>query len=74
MPQPLSKESLSDFHFLDRAEPERIAATLLEMVKNRVPAKFGFDPIRDIQVLCPRNRGTLGIRELVQPLVNFPGE
>ena len=53
MPQMLSKESVSDFHFLDRAEPEGIAGTVLEIVKNRVPAKFGFDPIRDIQVLCP---------------------
>jgi exodeoxyribonuclease V alpha subunit len=34
------------------------------MVKNRIPAKFRFDPIRDIQVLCPMNRGSLGIREL----------
>jgi exodeoxyribonuclease V alpha subunit len=37
---------------------------LIDMVKVRVPAKFGFDPIRDIQVLCPMNRGSLGIREL----------
>ena len=34
------------------------------MVKKRIPAKFGFDPIRDIQMLCPMNRGSLGIREL----------
>jgi exodeoxyribonuclease V alpha subunit len=34
------------------------------MVKTRIPAKFKFDPIRDIQVLCPMNRGSLGIREL----------
>ena len=34
------------------------------MVKTRIPAKFRLDPIRDIQVLCPMNRGSLGIREL----------
>jgi exodeoxyribonuclease V alpha subunit len=34
------------------------------MVKTRIPSKFQFDPIRDIQVLCPMNRGSLGIREL----------
>ena len=54
----------SDFYFIDRQEPEAIAAMLIEMVKTRIPAKFGFDPIRDIQVLCPMNRGSLGIREL----------
>jgi len=64
MPDTPAKEVESDFYFIDRAEPEQIAATLLDMVKKRVPAKFGLDPIRDIQVLCPMNRGSLGIREL----------
>jgi exodeoxyribonuclease V alpha subunit len=34
------------------------------MVRTRIPAKFKLDAIRDIQVLCPMNRGSLGIREL----------
>ncbi len=64
MPQMPPKEAESDFYFVDRAEPEQIAATILDMVKTRIPAKFGLDAIRDIQVLCPMNRGSLGIREL----------
>jgi exodeoxyribonuclease V alpha subunit len=64
MPDTSSKETESDFYFIDRAEPEQIGTTLLEMVKKRIPTKFGFDPIRDVQVLCPMNRGSLGIREL----------
>ena len=64
MPEIPAKDAESDFYFIDRAEPEQIAATLLDMVKKRIPAKFGFDPIRDIQMLCPMNRGSLGIREL----------
>jgi exodeoxyribonuclease V alpha subunit len=56
---------------MDRAEPGQIAATLVEMVKTRIPAKFRFDPILDIQVLCPMNRGSLGIRE---PNVRLQGE
>jgi exodeoxyribonuclease V alpha subunit len=64
MPEIPAKEAESDFYFIDRAEPEQIAATLLDMVKKRIPAKFGLDAIRDIQVLCPMNRGSLGIREL----------
>jgi exodeoxyribonuclease V alpha subunit len=64
MPEATAKEADSDFFFVERAEPEQIAATLLEMVKQRIPARFRFDPIRDIQVLCPMNRGSLGIREL----------
>jgi exodeoxyribonuclease V alpha subunit len=64
MPVISEKNGQSDFYFVDRAEPDQIAHTLVEMVKTRVPAKFRFDPIRDIQVLCPMNRGSLGIREL----------
>jgi len=33
-------------------------------VKRRIPARFKLDPFRDIQVLSPMNRGSLGIREL----------
>lgn len=59
-----AKDAASDFYFVEREEPERIADTLLDMVKNRMPGKFRLDPIRDVQVLCPMNLGSLGIREL----------
>ena len=41
--------------------------------------RFGLDPIRDVQVLCPMNRGSLGVRELnaaLQRVLNpvRPGE
>jgi exodeoxyribonuclease V alpha subunit len=58
----------SDFYFIERDTPERIGATLIEMVKERIPRRFQLDPIRDIQVLSPMNRGSLGIRELNQRL------
>ncbi len=64
MPELPLKGGESDFFFVERDEPEQIAATLLEMVRTRIPAKFKLDAIRDIQVLCPMNRGSLGIREL----------
>jgi exodeoxyribonuclease V alpha subunit len=64
MPELPATDAESDLYFIDRAEPEAIAATLVEMAKTRIPAKFGLDPIRDIQVLCPMNRGSLGVREL----------
>jgi exodeoxyribonuclease V alpha subunit len=64
LPELAGKEADSDFYFIERDEPERIADTLLDLVKQRMPVKFRLDPIRDIQVLCPMNRGSLGIREL----------
>ena len=53
MPELAEQDTASDFYFVEREQPERIAGTLMDMVKNRIPAKFGFDPIRDIQVLSP---------------------
>jgi exodeoxyribonuclease V alpha subunit len=64
IPELPAKDGESDFYFIDRAEPDQISATLVDMVKTRIPSKFRLDPIRDIQVLCPMNRGSLGIREL----------
>jgi exodeoxyribonuclease V alpha subunit len=60
----------SDFYLVERDAPDRIAETLVQVVKERVPERFGLDPIRDVQVLCPMHRGTLGIRELNQRLQN----
>jgi len=70
MPEFAVKGVESDFFFIDRDKPDQIAATLVEMVKARIPAKFRLDPIRDVQVLCPMNRGSLGIRELNVRLQN----
>ena len=50
---------------------------LLAIVQARIPKRFGLDPIRDIQVLCPMNRGGLGARSLnieLQNALNPPGE
>jgi exodeoxyribonuclease V alpha subunit len=44
----------SDFYFVD---PEIAVGRIIELVKTRIPKRFGLDPIRDIQVLCPMNRG-----------------
>jgi len=64
LPEVPAKGGESDFFFIEREEPEQIAATLVELIKTRIPSKFQIDPIRDVQVLCPMNRGSLGVREL----------
>ena len=67
----------SDFYFVEAAEPEDAARKLLTVVRDRVPARFGLDPVRDVQVLCPMNRGSLGARTLnieLQRVLNPPGE
>jgi exodeoxyribonuclease V alpha subunit len=50
----------SDFYFVEADDPETAVARIVELVKIRIPRRFGFDPIRDVQVLCPMNRVALG--------------
>jgi len=73
---PASGEA-SDFYMVPVEEPEAIAQTVVDLVKTRLPRKFRVDPLRDIQVLCPMNRGTTGARGINQALqaaLNPPGE
>lgn len=65
-----SAPSDSDFFLIQRDQPETILSTLLRVVKNRIPRRFQADPIGDIQVLCPMNRGGLGTRALNDELQN----
>lgn len=57
-------EGQSDFYFVQADEPETAVLRMVELVKTRIPKRFGLDPIRDIQVLCPMNRGGVGARSL----------
>ena len=64
MPDIRGADPNSDFYFVERDEPEEIVAMLIKLVQERIPDRFRLDPIRDVQVLCPMNRGSLGVREL----------
>jgi exodeoxyribonuclease V alpha subunit len=74
----LSKpEGASDFYFVQADDPESAVPRIIELVKTRIPQRFGLDPIRDIQVLCPMNRGGVGARSLnieLQAALNPAGE
>jgi len=72
-----AKGEASDFYFVAAEEPDAIAHTVVDLVQRRLPKKFGVDPVRDIQVLCPMNRGVTGARGINQALqeaLNPPGE
>ena len=62
MPELPEKDNASDFYFIERESPERIADTLVDMVKHRIPNRFSLDPIRDLQVLAPMNRDSGKLR------------
>ena len=59
-----SETAQSDFYFIDADTPEAIHDKLLQVVTERIPKRFGLDPIDDVQVLTPMNRGGLGARAL----------
>jgi len=54
----------SDFYFISRDDPEAARATIVELVAERIPQRFGLDPIHDIQVIAPMHRGELGTQAL----------
>jgi exodeoxyribonuclease V alpha subunit len=64
MPQLQEPVKESDFFFIERDEPASIQSTILELVEERIPKKLQLDPILDVQVLSPMNRGSLGAREM----------
>jgi exodeoxyribonuclease V alpha subunit len=77
LPELSRQPSDSDFYFVEAGEPEQAMPKILDLVRNRIPRRFGLDAIRDIQVLCPMNRGGLGARSLnieLQAALNPPGE
>ena len=70
-------EAISDFYFVPADDPESAVPKVLELVRTRIPRRFGLDPVRDIQVLCPMNRGGVGARSLnieLQAVLNPAGE
>lgn len=54
----------ADFVFVERKDPARAVETVVELVAERIPERFGLDPLRDIQVLAPMHRGDAGVTAL----------
>ncbi|GGF80512.1 ATP-dependent RecD-like DNA helicase [Paracoccus acridae] len=67
----------TDFYFVPAGDPEEAVVRIVELVSRRIPRRFGLDPIKDIQVLCPMNRGGVGARSLnieLQKALNPAGD
>jgi exodeoxyribonuclease V alpha subunit len=57
-------EEIGDFYGIRVESAEDAQEKLVELVATRIPERFGLDPLHEVQVLCPVNRGPLGTREL----------
>lgn len=54
----------NDFYFIEEGDPEKALEIIKKLVTVRIPQKFGLDPVRDIQVLTPMHRGSVGTSRL----------
>jgi exodeoxyribonuclease V alpha subunit len=54
----------SDFYFVRARENPSVTDRIVELVAERIPKKFGFDPLREIQVLTPMRRTAAGVEAL----------
>jgi exodeoxyribonuclease V alpha subunit len=70
---PRSGDAPSDCQFIEVETTEDVLSTVKQLVAEEIPAKLGLDPVRDIQILTPMNRGDLGTQtfnEELQKLLN----
>src|SRR5436309_4065448 len=64
----LKVEATSDFFFLSEDDPIRAQRLILDLVQRRLPARYGLNPMTDIQVLSPMYRGPTGVNSLNEEL------
>jgi exodeoxyribonuclease V alpha subunit len=53
-----------DFYFVEADDEDVVVDRIVAMVKDRIPARFGLDPFRDVQVLSPMNKAAVGVQNL----------
>jgi exodeoxyribonuclease V alpha subunit len=69
----IDDDDLSDFYFIEQPDPDRAAARIAQLCCEELPAKFGLNPVNDIQVLTPMHKGAVGtinLNNLLQKALN----
>jgi len=65
--EPTGKKQ-EDFYFIEQENPEDVLKIILELSKERIPKRFGFDSVDEIQVLSPMHKGIVGAENLNREL------
>jgi exodeoxyribonuclease V alpha subunit len=71
--EPEGIDSHADFHFIEEPEPDEAAARIVHLCCAELPQNFDLDPVRDIQVLTPMHKGSVGtinLNQLIQKAIN----
>ncbi|TYT74145.1 SF1B family DNA helicase RecD2 [Desulfobotulus mexicanus] len=67
---PVGDGCLSEFYFIRQGSPEKVVETIVALCSQRIPERFGFDPLKEVQVLTPMHKGEVGTLFLNQVLQN----
>ncbi|MBF0525297.1 MAG: ATP-dependent RecD-like DNA helicase, partial [Deltaproteobacteria bacterium] len=68
---------LTDFYFIEQEDPAKVISTILKLLMERIPQRFGFDPVEDVQVLTPMHKGLIGagnLNQTIQTALNPQGD
>lgn len=60
----ISNHTDSDFFFVDASTPEEVLKNIITLVSQRLPQKYGYNPLQDIQILTPMRKGLVGADNL----------
>ena len=64
IPKPNKKGDLFDFYFIEEEDGEKVVKIIKELCIERIPKRFRFHPVDDIQVLSPMHKGSIGAANL----------
>ncbi|MBI2944558.1 MAG: ATP-dependent RecD-like DNA helicase [Candidatus Wallbacteria bacterium] len=68
-------EGGQDFFMIERQAPDEIARTVIDLYCYQIPRAYGFDPLREIQILTPMHKGDAGtasLNRMVQQELKMP--
>jgi exodeoxyribonuclease V alpha subunit len=66
-------DETSDFYFIEQSDPDLVAGRIVRLCSEELPEKFDLDPVRDIQVITPMHKGSVGtvnLNHLLQKFLN----
>ncbi|MHC1742277.1 MAG: ATP-dependent RecD-like DNA helicase [Syntrophobacteraceae bacterium] len=63
-PDESAGDALQDFYFIEKEDPEEVVRVILRLCTERIPARFGLDPVEEVQILSPMHRGLVGAQHL----------
>ncbi|MFW6216794.1 MAG: ATP-dependent RecD-like DNA helicase [Desulfohalobiaceae bacterium] len=58
------QDKLDDFFFMQEEDPEKVLEKIKFIVQERIPKRFALDPVTDVQVISPMNKGVVGVSNL----------